>query len=79
MYQRYAFPLNLFNENWVKSVSWRYLCLMKVQLFEPFRIKFAQANRSRNPEFGLLNTIMEFYPESLLKVFRSCCKKYDGL
>jgi len=26
MYQRYALPLHLFNEDWVKLVSWRYLC-----------------------------------------------------
>jgi IS5 family transposase len=40
---------------------------MKMKLFEDFRIKFEQADWSRNPEFGLLDTILEAHPE-LLKI-----------
>jgi IS5 family transposase len=38
-----------------------------MKLFEDFRIKFEQADWSRNPEFGLLDTILEAHPE-LLKI-----------
>lgn len=40
---------------------------MKMQLFESFRIKFEQADWSRNPEFGLLDSIMDSHPE-LIKI-----------
>lgn len=40
---------------------------MKMQLFEPLRLKFEQADWSRNPEFGLLDTILELHPE-LIKI-----------
>ena len=36
---------------------------MRMKLFESFRLKFEQANWSRNPEFGLLDTILESHPE----------------
>jgi IS5 family transposase len=36
---------------------------MKMKLFEPPVLKFKEANRSRNPEFGLLDTVLETYPE----------------
>jgi IS5 family transposase len=36
---------------------------MKMQLFEPLRLKFEQPDWSRNPEFGLLDTILEQHPE----------------
>ena len=34
-----------------------------MQLFETLRLKFEQANWARNPEFGLLDTILEQHPE----------------
>ncbi len=34
-----------------------------MQLFEPLRLKFEQANWSKNPEFGLMDTILEKHPE----------------
>ena len=40
---------------------------MKVQLFESLRLKFEQADWSRNPEFGLLDTIIELHP-GLIKI-----------
>jgi IS5 family transposase len=40
---------------------------MKMKLFEDFRIKFEQADWSRNPEFGLLDTILATHSE-LLKI-----------
>jgi IS5 family transposase len=40
---------------------------MKMQLFEPLRLKFEDPNWSKNPEFGLLDTILESHP-SLLKI-----------
>lgn len=40
---------------------------MKMQLFEEFKIKFDHADWSRNPEFGLLDTLLESNP-SLLKI-----------
>ena len=36
---------------------------MKMQLFEPLRLKFEKANWARNPEFGLMDTILEKHPE----------------
>lgn len=38
---------------------------MKMQLFEPLRLKFDHPDWSRNPEFGLLDTILESHPELL--------------
>lgn len=35
---------------------------MKMQLFEPLRLKFEQANWSKNPEFGLMDTVLEQHP-----------------
>ena len=53
---------------------------MKMKLFEDLRIKFEQADWSRNPEFGLLDTILEVHPE-LLKIveidIRKGCKVSD--
>lgn len=36
---------------------------MKMQLFEPLRLKFENANWANNPEFGLMDTILEKHPE----------------
>ena len=36
---------------------------MKMNLFEPLRLKFEKANWSKNPEFGLIDTILEMHPE----------------
>lgn len=38
---------------------------MKMQLFEPLRLKFEKANWAKNPEFGLMDTIIENHPELL--------------
>ena len=38
---------------------------MKNQLSETLRLKFEQADWSRNPEFGLLDTIIDLHPELL--------------
>jgi IS5 family transposase len=43
---------------------------MKMQLFETLRLKFEQPNWALNPEFGLLDTILEQNP-SLLKIVSS--------
>jgi transposase, IS5 family len=40
---------------------------MKMKLFESFRLKFEKPDWSRNPEFGLLDTVLEQHPE-LIKV-----------
>lgn len=34
-----------------------------MQLFEPLRLKFENANWAKNPEFGLIDTILEKHPE----------------
>ncbi|MDR2692334.1 MAG: ISNCY family transposase [Dysgonamonadaceae bacterium] len=47
---------------------------MKMKIFEDFRIKFEQADWSRNPEFGLLDTILEVHPE-LLKIVEPDIRK----
>jgi IS5 family transposase len=47
---------------------------MKMKLFEDFRIKYEQADWSRNPEFGLLDTILEAHPE-LLKIVEPDIRK----
>jgi IS5 family transposase len=39
-----------------------------MKLFEPLVLKFEDANWSRNPEFGLIDTILELHPE-LIKMF----------
>ncbi|WP_056928721.1 ISNCY-like element ISSydi1 family transposase [Candidatus Symbiothrix dinenymphae] len=36
---------------------------MKMQLFEPLRLKFESANWAKNPELGLFDTILELHPE----------------
>ncbi len=36
---------------------------MKTPIFETWRLKFEQPNWARNPEFGLLDTILEHHPE----------------
>lgn len=36
-----------------------------MQLFEPLRLKFERADWARNPEFGLLDTILDSHPELL--------------
>lgn len=41
---------------------------MRMQLFEPLRLKFEQANWLLNPEFGLMDTILEKHPELLVHV-----------
>ena len=41
--------------------------LMKMQLFEAFRLKFEQPNWALNPAFGLLDTILHEHP-SLIKL-----------
>jgi IS5 family transposase len=40
---------------------------MKMKLFEPLRLKFTKPDWARNPEFGLLDTILEQHP-GLIKV-----------
>jgi IS5 family transposase len=35
---------------------------MKMKLFEPLKLKFENPNWARNPEFGLLDTILEKHP-----------------
>lgn len=36
---------------------------MKMKLFEPLVLKFENANWARNPEFGLIDTVLEVHPE----------------
>lgn len=36
---------------------------MKMKLFEPLRLKFEEPNWVKNPEFGLMDTILENHPE----------------
>jgi IS5 family transposase len=36
---------------------------MKIKLFQPLVLKFEEANWARNPEFGLLDTVLEAHPE----------------
>lgn len=55
---------------------------MKMKLFESFRLKFEQPDWARNPEFGLLDTILEQHPE-LIKmaeqdVLRGCLQSEFG-
>jgi IS5 family transposase len=40
-----------------------------MKLFEPLILKFEDANWSRNPEFGLIDTILELHPE-LIRMFK---------
>jgi IS5 family transposase len=40
-----------------------------MKLFEPLVLKFEDANWSRNPEFGLIDTILELHPE-LIRMFK---------
>ena len=62
---------------------WHYFCdslWMKMSLFEPLRLKFEQANWAQNPEFGLMDTILEQHPE-LIKIVEGDitkdCKQSD--
>jgi len=36
---------------------------MKMKLFEPLRLKFENSDWAKNPEFGLIDTIIEQHPE----------------
>lgn len=36
---------------------------MKIKLFEPLLLKFEKPNWAKNPEFGLIDTILETHPE----------------
>jgi IS5 family transposase len=47
---------------------------MKMKIFEDIHIKYEQADWSRNPELGLLDTILEFHPE-LLKIVEADIRK----
>jgi IS5 family transposase len=40
-----------------------------MKLFEPLVLKFEDANWARNPEFGLIDTILELHPE-LIRIFK---------
>jgi hypothetical protein len=40
-----------------------------MKLFEPLALKFEDANWSRNPAFGLIDTILELHPE-LIRMFK---------
>jgi hypothetical protein len=40
-----------------------------MKLFEPLVLKFEDANWSRSPEFGLIDTILELHPE-LIRMFK---------
>ena len=41
---------------------------MKMKSFEPLKLKFEDANWANNPEFGLIDTILEQYPELIKMV-----------
>ena len=41
---------------------------MKMKLFEPLKLKFEEANWANNPEFGLIDTILEQHPELIKMV-----------
>jgi IS5 family transposase len=43
---------------------------MKMKLFEPWKLKFKDANWANNPEFGLIDTILEQHPE-LIKMLEA--------
>lgn len=53
---------------------------MKMQLFEPLLLKFEQPNWAKNPEFGLMDTILKMHPD-LIKLVQpdivSGCKVSD--
>jgi len=55
---------------------------MKMPLFESFRLKFEKPDWSRNPEFGLLDTILEQHPELIRigesDVLRGCLQSEFG-
>lgn len=55
---------------------------MKMKLFEPLRLKFEKPDWARNPEFGLLDTVLDQHPE-LIKVakedvLRGCLQSEFG-
>jgi IS5 family transposase len=50
---------------------------MKMKLYEPMKLKFENPDWARNPEFGLIDTILEKYPH-LLEIVRgdiTACNK----
>ena len=55
---------------------------MKMRLFESFRLKFEKPDWSRNPEFGLLDTVIGQYPEIIKiaeeDVLRGCLQSEFG-
>ena len=55
---------------------------MKMPLFESLRLKFEKPDWSRNPEFGLLDTILEQHPELIRigesDVLRGCLQSEFG-
>lgn len=56
------------------------LCRMKMKLFEALRLKFERPDWSRNPEFGLIDSLLDIHPELLKIVERdimSGCKQSD--
>ena len=40
-----------------------YIYNMKMKLFEPLLLKFTKPDWSKNPEFALLDTLLELHPE----------------
>lgn len=40
-------------------------CVMRMKLFEPLQLKFEQADWANNPEFGLMDTILDHHPRLL--------------
>jgi IS5 family transposase len=48
-----------------------------MKLFEPLVLKFEDANWSRNPEFGLIDTILETHPE-LIKMLKDDILRGQG-
>lgn len=49
---------------------------MKTPIFETWRLKFEQPDWARNPEFGLLDTILEYHPE-LIELLASDITKHE--
>jgi IS5 family transposase len=55
---------------------------MKMRLFESFRLKFEKPDWARNPEFGLLDTVLDQHPELITvaeeDVLRGCLQSEFG-
>ncbi len=55
---------------------------MKMNLFEPLRLKFEKPDWARNPEFGLLDTVLDQHPELITvakeDVLRGCLQSEFG-